>query len=53
MHLNHFWKKMAFEAMDTDLESNCSSFSRQPPSHIVLPAIHLKKGEISEFFMKG
>ena len=36
--------------VDTDLGERIVQFLNQPPSHIVLPAIHLKKGEISELF---
>lgn len=49
-HLNPFLEKNGVEVVDTDLGERIVQFLNQPPSHIVLPAIHLKKGEISEIF---
>ena len=49
-HLNPFLEKNDIEVVDTDLGERIVQFLGQPPSHIVLPAIHLKKGEISELF---
>jgi L-lactate dehydrogenase complex protein LldF len=49
-HLNPFLEKNGFEVVDTDLGERIVQFLNQPPSHIVLPAIHLKKRDISEIF---
>lgn len=49
-HLNPFLEKHGIEVVDTDLGERIVQFLNQPPSHIVLPAIHLKKGEISDLF---
>lgn len=49
-HLNHYLEKQGIEVVDTDLGERIVQFLNQPPSHIVLPAIHLKKSEISELF---
>jgi L-lactate dehydrogenase complex protein LldF len=49
-HLNPHLEKHGVEVVDTDLGERIVQFLNQPPSHIVLPAIHLKKGEISELF---
>jgi L-lactate dehydrogenase complex protein LldF len=49
-HLNPFLEKNGIEVIDTDLGERIVQFLHQPPSHIVLPAIHLKKREISELF---
>ncbi len=49
-HLNPYLEKYGIEVVDTDLGERIVQFLNQPPSHIVLPAIHLKKGEISELF---
>jgi L-lactate dehydrogenase complex protein LldF len=49
-HLNPYLEKNGVEVVDTDLGERIVQFLNQPPSHIVLPAIHLKKGEISELF---
>ena len=49
-HLNPFLEKKGVEVVDTDLGERIVQFLNQPPSHIVLPAIHLKKRDISEIF---
>jgi L-lactate dehydrogenase complex protein LldF len=49
-HLNPYLEKQGIEVVDTDLGERIVQFLNQPPSHIVLPAIHLKKGEISDLF---
>lgn len=49
-HLNLYLEKNGVEVVDTDLGERIVQFLNQPPSHIVLPAIHLKKKEISELF---
>jgi len=48
--LNDFLEKNGVEIIDTDLGERIVQLAHQPPSHIVLPAIHLKKGEISKLF---
>jgi L-lactate dehydrogenase complex protein LldF len=49
-HLNPYLEKNGIEVVDTDLGERIVQFLNQAPSHIVLPAIHLKKREISEIF---
>jgi L-lactate dehydrogenase complex protein LldF len=49
-HLNPFLEKNGIEVTDTDLGERIIQFRNEPPSHIVLPAIHLKKEEIGELF---
>lgn len=51
-HLNSFLEKKGYDVVDTDLGERIVQFLHQPPSHIVLPAIHLKKKEIGEIFHK-
>ncbi len=51
-HLNPFLEKNGVEVVDTDLGERIIQFLDQPPSHIVMPAIHLKKEEIGEVFHK-
>lgn len=48
--LNPFLEKQGVEVVDTDLGERIIQFRGEPPSHIVLPAIHLKKEEIGELF---
>lgn len=47
---NHFLESKGFEVVDTDLGERIIQFRNEPPSHIVLPAIHLKKEEVGELF---
>lgn len=51
-HLNPYLEKNGIEVVDTDLGERIVQFLNQAPSHIVLPAIHLKKRDISEIFHK-
>ncbi len=48
--LNHYLEKEGFGVVDTDLGERIIQFRHEPPSHIVLPAIHLKKEEVGELF---
>ncbi len=48
--LNPFLERNGIEVIDTDLGERIIQFRNEPPSHIVLPAIHLKKEEIGELF---
>jgi L-lactate dehydrogenase complex protein LldF len=49
-HLNPYLEAKGIEVVDTDLGERIVQFRREPPSHIVMPAIHLKKEEIGELF---
>lgn len=49
-HLNPYLESKGIEVVDTDLGERIIQFLKQPPSHIVMPAIHLKKSDISEIF---
>ncbi|MEO5888978.1 MAG: lactate utilization protein B [Ferruginibacter sp.] len=51
-HLNPFLIGQGIEVVDTDLGERIVQFRDEPPSHIVLPAIHLKKQDVSETFHK-
>ena len=51
-HLNDFLAANHIEVIDSDLGERIIQMLDQPPSHIVLPAIHLKKEEIGELFHK-
>ena len=50
--LNSFLENRHIEVTDTDLGERIIQFRNEPPSHIVLPAIHLKKEEVGELFHK-
>ena len=49
-HLNSFLTKKGVEVVDTDLGERIVQFRDEVPSHIVLPAIHLKKEDVGETF---
>lgn len=49
-HLNEYLEKQGIEVVDTDLGERIVQLRNEPPSHIVLPAIHLKKQDVSETF---
>lgn len=49
-HLNEFLEAKGYDVVDTDLGERIIQFLKQPPSHIVMPAIHLKKKEIGDIF---
>lgn len=48
--LNEFLHEHSIEVVDTDLGERIIQLRDEPPSHIVLPAIHLKKEEVGELF---
>ena len=49
-HLNPYLEERGIEVVDTDLGERIVQLRREPPSHIVMPAVHLKKEEIGELF---
>lgn len=49
-HLNEYLHQQGIEVVDTDLGERIVQFRKEPPSHIVLPAIHLKKQDVSDTF---
>ncbi|WEK33702.1 MAG: lactate utilization protein B [Candidatus Pseudobacter hemicellulosilyticus] len=49
-HLNPYLQQQGIEVVDTDLGERIVQLNQEPPSHIVLPAIHLKKEQVGEIF---
>jgi L-lactate dehydrogenase complex protein LldF len=49
-HLNTYLEERGIEVIDTDLGERIVQLRREPPSHIVLPAIHLKREQVSDLF---
>jgi L-lactate dehydrogenase complex protein LldF len=49
-HLNPYLIKHGIDVVDTDLGERIVQLRNEPPSHIVLPAIHLKKKHIGDLF---
>ena len=50
--LNPFLERHGLQVTDTDLGERIVQLREEPPSHIVLPAIHIKKEEVGELFHK-
>ena len=48
--LNPHLEARGVEIIDTDLGERIVQLRNEPPSHIIMPAIHLKRGEIGELF---
>ncbi|MDZ4686049.1 MAG: lactate utilization protein B [Planctomycetaceae bacterium] len=49
-HLNPYLERHGIAVTDTDLGEWIVQLLHEPPSHIVMPAIHIKKEEIGELF---
>ncbi len=48
--LNHELERQGIEVVDTDLGERIVQLAKEPPSHIVMPAIHKRRGEIDALF---
>lgn len=48
--LNHFLEKNKIEVIETDLGEYIIQLAKEPPSHIIVPAIHKSKEEIGKLF---
>ena len=49
-HLNPFLERNGIDVVDTDLGEWIVQLRAEPPSHIVLPAIHIKREEVGDVF---
>lgn len=49
-HLNDYLTRHGIEVIDSDLGERIVQMRQEPPSHIVLPAIHLTKADVGETF---
>lgn len=49
-HLNEYLQSKGIKILDTDLGEYIVQLRKESPSHIVLPAIHLKRQDVSETF---
>jgi len=52
MGLNHFLKKRGIEILEADLGEYIIQLDNEQPSHIIMPAIHKNKDQISNTFFK-
>ncbi len=50
--INDALEEAGFETIETDLGEYILQLAKEPPSHIVAPAIHKSKDEISDLFQK-
>ncbi|MCL4141887.1 UNVERIFIED_CONTAM: hypothetical protein GTU68_001973, partial [Idotea baltica] len=51
-HLNPYLEAKGIEVVDTDLGEYIVQIAKEPPSHIVLPAIHKTKEEVDNLFQE-
>ena len=52
IHLNDALEKEGFEVVESDLGEFIVQLRHEPPYHIVFPAMHLTRGDISDLFAK-
>ncbi len=52
IELNHYLEQRGIEILESDLGEFIIQLAHEPPSHIVMPAIHKSKQEIAELFHK-
>ncbi|MGO8765764.1 MAG: LutB/LldF family L-lactate oxidation iron-sulfur protein [Limisphaerales bacterium] len=50
IHLNDALEKAGLEVLESDLGEYIVQLRREPPYHLVFPAMHLTRGQISELF---
>ncbi len=51
-HLNEFLQRLGIEVVDTDLGERIVQMLKEPPSHIVAPALHRTAAEVGELFAR-
>jgi L-lactate dehydrogenase complex protein LldF len=52
IHLNEALEKAGFEVVESDLGEFIVQLRREPPYHIVFPAMHLTRDQISDVFQR-
>jgi L-lactate dehydrogenase complex protein LldF len=50
--LNHMIEKMGVEVVESDLGEYIIQLAQEPPSHIIIPAIHKNRKQVAELFSK-
>ncbi len=50
MGLNHFLEDQGLEVLETDLGEFIIQLAGEPPSHIIVPAVHKNKDQIAKIF---
>jgi L-lactate dehydrogenase complex protein LldF len=51
--LNHFLAENGVEPVETDLGEYIIQLRKEPPSHIIAPAVHLNKEDVAEAFYRS
>ncbi len=51
--LNDYLHDQGYDVIDTDLGERLVQLRKEPPSHIVLPAVHLQLDEIADIFRES
>ena len=52
IHLTPALEKIGIQVLETDLGEFIVQLRNEPPSHIVMPAMHLSRGQISKLFQE-
>jgi len=52
IHLNGFLERQGIEVVETDLGEYIVQLAEEPPSHIIGPAVHKTKDQVSDLFLK-
>ena len=52
IRLNQAFEKAGLEVVETDLGEFIIQLRGEPPSHIITPAVHLRRGDVAEIFQK-
>src|SRR5882724_7099034 len=52
IHLNEALERAGFEVVESDLGEFIVQLRKEPPYHIVFPAMHLTRGDISDLFAR-
>jgi len=52
IHLNAALEKAGIEVVETDLGEYIVQLRHEPPSHIITPAVHLRREEVAETFQQ-
>lgn len=52
IHLNEALEKEGFQVVESDLGEFIVQLRKEPPYHIVFPAMHLTRGQISDLFTR-
>jgi len=51
--LNDYLEEKGIEPVETDLGEYIIQLRKEPPSHIIAPAVHLNKEDVSDIFLKS